>query len=378
MKGVQLTGHGGLDCLQYREDIPVPYPGPGDVLVKVTATAKNNTDRKVREGLYGTNDAEATTSFQMAASSGLTFPRIQGADVVGRVVAVGQGVAASRLGERGLLDFNIYADDREDINLTPDYYGHGADGGFAEYVVVPSAQFHAMPDDLMSDAELATLGMCSWQTAYHMLTSASVSDGEQVLISGASGGVGTALIQLCRLMGAVPHAISSPGKAEGLRKLGAESVIDRSGLDGSQAWLRAVAKATGDATIDAVMDLSGGAITNPLLDVMTQRMPARTTYPRLAIAGASAGNITEIYWTKIYLFQIRIFGVSHGTRAEAGQLMQWIRSGALQPVLHGTFRLSELRRAETYFAEQRRTDYLGKIVIVPDDEWEAHGRAYAL
>lgn len=374
MAAVQLIGHGGTDQLVYRRDAPVPEPGRGEVLVKVTATAKNNTDRKVREGLYPTEDKDDIASFQIGGSPTLSFPRIQGADVVGRVVAVGPGVDEARIGQRGLLDFNIYADERRDINLTPDYYGHGRDGGFAEYVAVAGDQFHAIDNPELADAELAALGMCSYQTALHMLNVASVASGEHILVTGASGGVGTALIQLCRLLGAVPHAVTSAGKARALLELGAESTIDRSQVSD---WPRAVDEATGGRVIDAVMDLAGGAMTNPLMDVMIQRMAERRSYPRLSIAGASAGNVTEIMWTRIYLYQIQVFGVSHGTRAEADQLIAWIRDGSLKPVLHGAFRLSDIHRAEDYFVN-RGSDYIGKIVVVPDAQWEEHGKPFAV
>ncbi|BBI63322.1 hypothetical protein HSBAA_46280 [Vreelandella sulfidaeris] len=119
-----------------------------------------------------------------------------------------------------MLDFNIYADERRDINLTPDYYGHGADGGFAEYIAVPADQFYHIPNPELHDAELASMGMCSYQTAYHMMTAAQVSAGERVLVSGASGGVGTALIQLCRIVGAIPYAVSQLDKADALTALG--------------------------------------------------------------------------------------------------------------------------------------------------------------
>lgn len=374
MKAMVLTGHGDVNQLQY-QTVPVPRPKSGEVLVQVTATAKNNTDRKVREGLYPTQDNSQVTSFHMTDEPSLSFPRIQGADVVGNIVAVGEGVDQSRIGERGLLDFNIYADDRPDINLTPDYYGHGADGGYAEYVCVPSEQFYHMPQTDVTDAELASMGMCSYQTGYHMMTSANVKAGEHVLISGASGGVGTALIQLCRIVGAIPHCISSPGKEHGLKALGAETVIDRTQVTD---WVEAVNQATGGVIIDAVMDLAGGTMINPLMDVMIQHMSKRKDYPRLSIAGASAGNVSEILWTKIYLYQIQVFGVSHGTRDEAKQLMQWIQKGELKPVLHGAFKLSELHKAERYFADNRSADYLGKIVIVPDEQWTKYGQPYAI
>lgn len=373
MAAMVLTGHGGVDKLEYRTDWPRPEPGQGEVLVKVTATAKNNTDRKAREGLYAVNSPDEVTSFQMGGEATLTFPRIQGADVAGRIVEVGPGVAAERIGERGLLDFNLYADDRREINLTPDYYGHGADGGYAEYIAVPTDQFHAISNSELADAQVAALGMCSYQTAYHMLTSARVSAGERVLVTGASGGVGTALIQLCRILGATPYAVSRADKTEQLKALGAEAVIDRTEGD----LVGQVLIATGGQNIDAVMDLVGGVMTDRFIDTMIHDMKRRSTYPRLSIAGASGGNISEVMWTRIYLYQVQIFGVSHGTRAEAEQLVAWIRAGDLKPVLHAAFRLSELREAEHYF-EFRGSGYLGKIVIVPDSEWEAQGARFAL
>ena len=118
-------------------------------------------------------------------------------------------------------------------------------------------------------------------------------------------------------------------------------------------------------------------MTDRFIDSLIFDMKARTSYPRLSIAGASGGNLSQILWTRIYLYQVQIFGVSHGTRQEAAQLIEWIRSGRLRPVLHGTFKLSDLHRAEEYFVN-RGSDYLGKIVIVPDEEWTRHGAPYAV
>lgn len=374
MSAMVLTGHGGIDKLEYQTNVPTPRPGTGEVLVRVTATAKNNTDRKAREGLYPTQEKDDVTSFQMGGKATLTFPRIQGADVVGRVVAVGDGVSSERLGQRGLLDFNLYPDARRTINLVPDYYGHGADGGYADYIAVPSDQFHHISNPELADAPLAAMGMCSYQTALHMLTSARVKAGERILVTGASGGVGTALIQLCRILGAIPYALSQADKSEALLALGAEAVLDRNNM---QSFTDRVLEVTDGYPIDAVMDLVGGEATDQFIDTMIVDMHRRNDNPRLSIAGASGGNVSEVLWTRIYLYQVQIFGVSHGTREEADQLIDWIRAGELKPVLHAAFKLSDLHRAENYFMH-RGSNYLGKIVIVPDAQWSEHGAPYAL
>src|ERR1700683_2880799 len=110
MHAMLLVGHGGLDKLVYRSDVPIPTPAAKEVLIEVFACGMNNTDIWVRQGAYGTDaDPNAVASWRRAAeTSTLTFPRIQGADTVGRIVAVGEGVPAKRIGERVILDFSLY------------------------------------------------------------------------------------------------------------------------------------------------------------------------------------------------------------------------------------------------------------------------------
>ncbi|MGM0519060.1 MAG: alcohol dehydrogenase catalytic domain-containing protein [Campylobacterota bacterium] len=372
MKAMELVAHGGIDKLVYNHEVDVPKLKNGEVLVEVTATAKNNTDRKAREGLYPTKSKDDVTSFAMGGENTLTFPRIQGADIVGRIVDVASNISKDRIGQRGLLDFNIYATDDENINLTPDYYGHGANGGFAQYVAVPSNQFYHIPNEQLSDAQLASMGMCSYQTALHLLNVLNIKKDEKILITGASGGVGTALIQLCLIKGAIPYALSSKGKEEPLLKLGAKKVFDRK----DKNLVNTILKELNYENIDAVVDLLGGEYTNKFIDTMIYDMNKRSTYPRLSIAGASAGNISEILWTKIYLYQVQIFGVSHGNRNEAKELIQYIKEGKLKPILHKTFKLSQLHKAEEYFVS-RDSNFLGKIVVVPDSKWEEHGKPYS-
>jgi NADPH:quinone reductase-like Zn-dependent oxidoreductase len=190
MKAIVLTAHGGLDKLVYRDDVPVPTCNAGEVLLEVTACGLNNTDVWVRQGAYGTDDDPQAVSTWRRGRSTLTFPRIQGADIVGRVIAVGSGVSDARIGERVIVDASIY--NRDDDSLADiDYIGHGRDGGYAEYTAVPAENAHRV-DSSYTDAELATF-WCAYHTGEQMIERAAVKSGETVLITGASGGVGSGI-----------------------------------------------------------------------------------------------------------------------------------------------------------------------------------------
>ena len=136
MKAVLLTGHGGLEKLEYREDVPTPEPAQGEVLIAVDAAGINNTDIWTREGAYGTEDDPATTSGWRRGNP-MRFPRIQGADIVGRIVGVGGSVNASRIGERVIVDNALYSGGEEGL-VDSGLIGSERDGGFAEYVAVPA------------------------------------------------------------------------------------------------------------------------------------------------------------------------------------------------------------------------------------------------
>ncbi len=207
MRAVVLTGHGGLDKLEYREDWPTPEPGPGDVVVKVGACGLNNTDINTRTAWYsrtvskGITAAAGSDGFDTAdagtgswGNAAITFPRIQGADVAGAIAAVGKGVDPGRIGERVMIDPWLLAAGRSD------YFGSECDGGFADYTRVRSANAIAISASL-TDAEIATFP-CAYTTAENLISRAGLKPGETVVITGASGGVGSAALQLCKLRGA--------------------------------------------------------------------------------------------------------------------------------------------------------------------------------
>ena len=354
MKAVLLTGHGGPDKLVYREDVPVTRPAYDEVLIEVSACGMNNTDVWVREGAYGTDeDADATASWRRAGENTLSFPRIQGADTVGRIVDVGPGVTVGRVGERVMVDFSLY--NRDDDSLVDiDYIGHGRDGGYAEYCAVPAENAHAVKTD-MSDAGLATF-CCAYLTGEHMLDRTRVAAGERVLITGASGGVGSGLIQLTRARGAIPYAVASRSKAEAVKAVGAEAVICR----GEGDLVAAVEAATGGEAIDVVADLVAGPLFGDLLNILRPE-------GRYICAGAMGGAIVPFDVRTMYLKHLELHGSSQGTRAAFRRLVGYIEAGKIEALLGGLYRLSEFHRAQSGFMAK---GFVGKLVVVPDAKWD--------
>jgi NADPH:quinone reductase-like Zn-dependent oxidoreductase len=351
MHAVLLTGHGGMDKLAYRSDVPVPTPAPGEVLIEVSACGMNNTDVWVRLGAYGTEqNPDAVSSWRRGATT-LTFPRIQGADAVGRIAAVGDGVPAGRIGERIMLDFSMY--NRDDDSLADiDYIGHGRDGGYAEYMTAPAENAHAVRTG-MSDVELATF-CCAYLTGEHMLDRARVGAGERVLITGASGGVGSGLIQLCRARGAIPYAVVGPGKERAVLDIGAEAAIVRGGDLVGQ-----VADATRGRPIDVVADVVAGPLFNDLLRVLRPE-------GRYTTAGAIAGPVVQLDLRTVYLKHLQLHGSSQGTRGAFRRLLGYIEDGKIRALVGGIYKLSEFHRAQTDFMAK---GFIGKLVVVPDTKW---------
>jgi alcohol dehydrogenase len=349
MAAVQLVGHGGLDKLVYNAETPVPRPAAGEVLIRVSACGMNNTDVWVRQGAYGTEDDPAAVSTWRRQGNTLTFPRIQGTDTVGHIVAVGAGADEGRIGERVMVDFSIY--NRDDDSLADiDYMGHGRDGGYAEYMALPAENAHVVNADL-SDVELATF-CCAYLTGERMLERARLAAGERVLVTGASGGVGSAIIQLARARGAIPYAVAGTGKEQAVLGIGAEAVITR----GDGDLVAAVDRATGGAPIDVVADLVAGPMFNDLLKILRPE-------GRYTTAGAIAGPVVQLDLRTMYLKQLELHGSIQGTRGDFRRLVRYIEEKKIRPLVGGVYPLSEFHRAQTDFMAK---GFVGKLVVVPD------------
>ena len=351
MAAVQLTGHGGFEMLCYREDVPVPTPAAGEVLIRVHAAGTNNTDINTRIGWYapdrtgGTEEAGLSGSKAPAkgdwSGAGLSFPRIQGADACGTIVAVGDGVASSRIGERVIVQGCLRSLTRD--NVTP-WLGSERDGAFAQFVTAPAADTYEVRCSL-SDEQLAAVP-CGYGTAENLLTRAGLKRGERVLITGASGNVGSAAVQLAKLRGAEVIAVAARDKFAAMRALGADRCLARD---------ESVLDALGTNSIEVVIDVVGGPQWPDLLQVLKPR-------GRYAVSGAIAGPMVTLDLRPLYLKDLTLFGCTDQQAPVFQNLVSYLNRGALVPLVAKTYALKDIVAAQEEFLSKRQ---FGKIVLIP-------------
>ncbi len=334
MTAVQLTGTGGPEMLVVREDVPVPVPGADEVLVRVRACGMNNTDINTRVGWYSKAVTGATTGDGYTevggdgtwGGDGLAFPRIQGADPCGVVVSAGSAADPSLVGRRGLADGWIRDVDEPSNRELAGYLGSERDGGFAQFCAIPARNVYPVESSL-TDAELASFP-CSWSTAEHMLARPRVAAGDTVVVTGASGGVGSALVQLAKLRGARVVALTSAAKTDLVAGLGADAVV-------------------------VLADVVGGADFAPLLEVLRRG-------GRYTTAGAIAGPIVDLDLRTLYLNDLELYGCTVYEPSVFADLVGHIQRGDVQPVVAATFPLAEIHAAQEAFAAKA---HVGAMVI---------------
>ncbi|GAK86032.1 alcohol dehydrogenase [Vibrio ponticus] len=339
MRGVELIGHGGPEMLRYREDITVPKPKEHEVLVQVLAAGVNNTDINTRTAWYSKGDNDSTDASW--SGKALELPLIQGADVCGVIVAVGECVDSARIGERVLIEPSLQEVNGQPLE-SPWYFGSECNGGFAEYTVVSVKHAHPIESPL-SSVELATFP-CSYSTAENMLTRAEVSQRDTVLVTGASGGVGSAAVQLAKARGAQVIAITSAGKKQQLLDLGADVIVDRNDD---------LVQVLGHNSVEVVIDLVAGKQWPELLKVLKPK-------GRYAVSGAIGGAMVELDVRTLYLKDLSFFGCTVLEPQVFHNLVKVIESGKIKPILAQVFDLKDINDAQVTFEEKR---HVGKIVL---------------
>ncbi|WP_030224127.1 zinc-binding dehydrogenase [Streptomyces sp. NRRL WC-3626] len=343
MRAVRATAHGGPEVLEPAE-VAVPVPRPGEVLVRVGAVALNNTDLWTREGAYGRPGAPTARSGWRGP---LDFPRIQGADVAGRVAAVGAGVDGSLVGLRVVVDPAIYDGDGPDANPVG-LMGSERDGGYAEYVTAPAERVHDVTESPLTDDQLAALPT-AYGTALGMIERGRLREGETVLVSGASGGVGLAAVQLARARGARVVAMSSGTKIDAVREAGAHEVVDRAGDVTGQI------RAAAPKGVDVALDVVAG-------ELVGEGLPLLREGGRWVVAGALGGYDVAFDVRRLYLHNAQVIGSAMHTPAHFALLMDLARQGRVRPVIAAVFPLARAAAAQEELA---RRSHVGKIVMRP-------------
>ena len=352
MKGIQLIGHGGFDKLVFNKDIPNPIPKDDEVLIKVSAAGVNNTDINTRIGWYSksvttntndggekgfkaTNDKDATWS-----GNALKFPRIQGADICGKIVSVGKNVDQSRIDERVIV--RSMQSDPDNLDKISSYViGSEIDGGFAEYVAARSLETFKVNSN-WSDVELASIP-CAYSTAEGMLHRVELKD-EKVLITGASGGVGSAAVQLAKRRGAYVVAQCSKSKFDEIKKIGADEVVDRD---------ENLVTKLGSNEFDVTVDLVAGNNWQKLLDILKSG-------GRYVTAGAIAGPIVNLDVRTLYLKDLTFYGCTYQPVEVFKNLTKYIESNEIKPLVAKTFPLEKIVDAQKEFLSKK---FIGKIVL---------------
>lgn len=342
MKAAYFEEHGGPEVMRVGE-LPDPSAGPGEVLVEVRAAALNHLDLWTRRGLPGLE---------------LDLPHVGGSDVAGVVAATGEGVSGWERGARVVVNPSLWCGRcewcvRGEHSLCPEYriLGEHTRGGLAERVAVPARNLLAVPDGV--DLERVAAAPLVYQTAWRaLITRAGLRAGETLLVTGGSGGVSTAAIQIGKLAGARIFAVTSgPDNLRRVRDLGADVAIDRLEEDFSRrAWTE-----TGKRGVDVAIDGVGEAMWEGLVRALAPG-------GRLVSYGATTGPAGRLDIRRLFWKQVSVLGSTMAGRAEFEEVMRLVFEGRLQPVVDGVLPLDRIREAHERL---EAGEVFGKLVLVP-------------
>ncbi len=340
MKAIRLVAHGVPGRFEL-VDLPVPEPGPEEVLVQVAACGLNRLDLWLEEG---------------GLPIPVPLPRIPGCEIAGHIQALGADVDEWQLGDRVAIQSNLFCGHcefclrgEESLCLEASILGVQCDGGFAEFVLAPWPALVRLPDPVAftTSAALTLAG----STAMHMLTDrVEVPSGAWVLVMAGASGVGSAAIQIARALGArVISTGSTAAKRALATELGAEFVVDAS----QPHWSGEVRKITGRRGVDLVVEHLGGKVLEEVFLCLARNGTVVT-------CGATAGRQAQLNLWPFFVKQQRLIGSYGRNRADLAATLDWAAQGKLKPVIQETVPLAGIPQA---YARLRQRDVLGKIVM---------------
>jgi NADPH:quinone reductase-like Zn-dependent oxidoreductase len=334
VKAVVTTGNGGFDKLHYRE-VPLPELGAGEVLIKVLAAGVNNTEINTRLGWYSGGGWHIPTP----------FPFIQGTDCCGIVTQTFDSAHAALVGRRVLVRPCMRPDGFSSmLNI---WMGSDFDGAFAQYVKVPAHEVFPI-DSSWTDAELGSIP-CSYGSAENMVQRSRVTSGEHVLVAGASGGVGSAVVQLAKVRGATVTAIVGKSKMDEVLRVGADFVVDRDSD---------IVSELGEERFDVVIDNVGGPHFAGELNALKRG-------GRYASSGAIGGPLVNLDLRTMYLKDLTLIGCTAWDEPVFPQLVSYIESNRIKPLVAKTFPLADIAHAQQEFLEKK---HVGKFVLIPQHD----------
>jgi NADPH:quinone reductase-like Zn-dependent oxidoreductase len=341
MTAMVLRERGGPDVLRL-EQLPVPEPGPGEVRVRIRAIALNHLDVWVRKG---------------GPAFKLEYPHRLGSDIAGELDAVGPG-AKGTAGEKVVVQPGLSCMRCEQClgghdNLCRYYriLGENAQGGYAEYIVVPDVNIAPYPERLDFPQAAASIltNLTAWQMLVHK---GKVAPGETVLVQGAGSGIGVAAIQIAKLFGArVIATASTADKLAKARALGADETIDYTTAD----FVAECKRLTGKRGVDLVIEHVGG-------EVFAKSIRAVRTGGRIVTCGATAGFHPQIDLRHIFFRNVEVLGSTMGSKADLIAVLGHVQAGKIAPVIHEILPLARAADAHRLLEERRA---FGKVVLVP-------------
>ena len=313
----------------------MPKLGVGEVLIKVLAAGVNNTEINTRLGWYSGGGWHIPTP----------FPFIQGTDCCGIVTQTFDSAHAALVGKRVLVRPCMRPDGFSSmLNI---WMGSDFDGAFAQYVKVPANEVFPI-ESSWTNAELGSIP-CSYGSAENMVQRSRVTSGEHVLVAGASGGVGSAVVQLAKVRGATVTAIVGKSKMDEVLRVGADFVVDRDSD---------IVSELGEERFDVVIDNVGGPHFAGELNTLKRG-------GRYASSGAIGGPLVNLDLRTMYLKDLTLIGCTAWDEPVFPQLVSYIESNRIKPLVAKTFPLADIAHAQQEFLEKK---HVGKFVLIPQHD----------